>query len=78
LLIQNKDLRIADISNWLNIILHLGTIGISSKDTCLFQIFATVACNNIWCSRNKAHHDGWIPNALSIFAAVNQTSRIHF
>jgi hypothetical protein len=37
-----------------------------------------MACDNIWRSRNKAHHDGWIPNALSLSTAVNQTSRIHF
>jgi hypothetical protein len=37
-----------------------------------------VACDRIWYSRNKAHHDGWIPNALSISADVNRTSRTHF
>jgi hypothetical protein len=71
-------LRISKISEWLNIILHPRTVGISSEDSHLFQIFAMVACDHIWRSRNKAHHDGWIPNALSISVAVNQTSRIHF
>jgi hypothetical protein len=37
-----------------------------------------VACDHIGRSHNKAHHDGWIPNALSISAAVNRTSRIQF
>jgi hypothetical protein len=37
-----------------------------------------VAFDHIWRSHNKVHHDGWIPNALSISAAVNHTSRIHF
>jgi hypothetical protein len=64
-------LHISDISDWLNIMLHSGTIGISSENTHLFQIFSMVACNNIWHSRNKAHHDGWIPNTLSISTVVN-------
>jgi hypothetical protein len=71
-------LRISAISDWLNITLHPGTIGISSEDSHLFQIFALVACDLIWHSHNKAHHDSWIPNALSISATVNRTSRIHF
>jgi hypothetical protein len=71
-------LCISEISDWLNVILHPGTIGIPPADFHLFQIFAMVACDRIWYSRNKAHHDGWIPNALSISADVNRTSRTHF
>jgi hypothetical protein len=54
------------------------SVGIPSEDTHLFQIFAIVACDNIWRSCNKAHHDGWIPNALSLSATINKTPRIHF
>jgi hypothetical protein len=71
-------LCISNLSVWLNIVLHPSTIGIPFEDTHLFQIFAMVACDNIWRSRNKAHHDGWIPNALSLSVAINKTSRIHF
>jgi hypothetical protein len=71
-------LCISEISNWLNIILHPGIIGIPPEDFHLFQIFAMVACDRIWHSRNKAHHDGWIPNALSISADVNRSSQTHF
>jgi hypothetical protein len=70
-------LCISDISVWLNIVLHPRTIGIPYEDFHLFQIFAMVDCDNIWRSRNKVHHDGWTPNALSLSAAVNRTSRIH-
>jgi len=71
-------LCISDLSVWLNIVLHPSTIGIPSEDTHLFQIFMEMACDNIWRSRSKAHHDGWIPNALSLSAAINKTSHIHF
>jgi hypothetical protein len=33
---------------WLDIILHLGKIGIPASDSHLFQIFAAVACDHIW------------------------------
>jgi hypothetical protein len=36
-----------------------------------------IACNQIWYSRNKALHEGLIPNALSISHSVNQISRTH-
>jgi len=71
-------LCISEISDWLNIILHPGIIGIPLEDFHLFQIFAMVACDRIWHSRNKAHHDGWIPNALSISADVNGLSLLLF
>ncbi|XP_062165083.1 uncharacterized protein LOC133871673 [Alnus glutinosa] len=71
-------LCISDIFDWLHIILHPELIGIPPVDFHLFQIFAMVACDRIWYSRNKAHHDGWIPNALSISADVNRSSRTHF
>jgi hypothetical protein len=71
-------LRISTMSDWLNIILHPETIGIPLVDTHLFQIFAMVACDQIWFSRNKAFHEGLVPNALFVSSTVNQVSRTHF
>lgn len=38
----------------------------------MFQIFAAVACDQLWFSRNKAHHDKIIPNAITISATINR------
>jgi hypothetical protein len=71
-------LHISFMFDWLNIILHLEMIGIPLVDTHFFQIFAMVACDRIWFSRNKAFHEGLIPNALFVSSSVNQVSRAHF
>jgi hypothetical protein len=71
-------LHISSMSDWLNIILHPELIGIPIVDTHLFHIFAMVACDQIWFSRNKAFHEGLIPNALSISSSVNHVSKTHF
>lgn len=47
-------LHISSMFDWLNIILHPEMIGIPLVDTHFFQIFAMVACDHIWFSRNKA------------------------
>jgi hypothetical protein len=70
-------LHISFMFDWLNIILHLEMIGIPLVDTHFFQIFAMVACDRIWFSRNKAFHEGLIPNALFVSSSVNQVSRAH-
>jgi hypothetical protein len=51
---------IASMSDWLNIILHPEPIDITLMDTHFFQIFAMIACDQIWYSRNKAFHEGLI------------------
>jgi hypothetical protein len=71
-------LHISSMSDWLNIIWHPETIGIPLVDTYLFQVFAMVACDQIWFSRNKAFHEGLGPNALSVSSTVNQVSKTHF
>jgi hypothetical protein len=43
----------------------------------MFQIFAAVACDYLWFTRNKAHHDGLIPNALIISVTINKTVMEH-
>jgi hypothetical protein len=38
----------------------------------MFQIFAAVACDQLWFSRNKAHYNNHVPNALVISATINK------
>jgi hypothetical protein len=63
-----------DITNWLLIILNPHRmIGIPQAEIHLFQIFAAIACDYLWFIKNKAHHDGLIPNALVISSTINRT-----
>jgi hypothetical protein len=70
-------LPIADMIDWIHIILNLGTIGILDSDIHLFQIFAALACDSIWFARNKAFHDNIVPNALVLSATINRTALEH-
>jgi hypothetical protein len=70
-------LRIDSLSDWLSIILHPDTIGIPVSDSHLFQIFAAVACDQIWFARNKALHENLIPNALDIYSCINRIALNH-
>jgi hypothetical protein len=65
-------LPIYNITDLLRIILNPATIGIFQTNSHMFQIFATVACDQLWFSRNKAHHDNLVPNALVISANINK------
>jgi hypothetical protein len=61
-------LNVTNITNWVLIILHpRQIIGIPPTETHKFQIFATVSCDFLWFIRNKAHHEGIILNALTIY-----------
>jgi hypothetical protein len=42
-----------------------------------FKNFAAVACDYLWFTRNKAHHEGIIPNALIISTTINKTALEH-
>jgi hypothetical protein len=64
-------LHIEDMTVWLSIILNPTRIGIPAEDTHLFQIFAVVACDHIWFSKNNAYHENLVPNALTISAHIN-------
>jgi hypothetical protein len=67
-------LDMTDITNWLLIILNPHRmIGIPQAEIHLFQIFAAIACDYLWFIKNKAHHDGLIPNALVISSTINRT-----
>jgi hypothetical protein len=61
-----RALRISAMVQWPDIILHPEKIGIPLPDIHLFQLFATVACDQIWMDRNKALHEDIVPNALVI------------
>jgi hypothetical protein len=63
--------------DYLSIILHLETIGIPISDSHLFQIFATIACDQIWYARNKALHEELVPNALVISSTINRIVKNH-
>jgi hypothetical protein len=65
------------MTEWLDIILHPGKIGIPTSDFHLFQIFSVVACDQIWFARNKAHHDAIVPNAMSLSTAINKLAKEH-
>lgn len=67
-----------NIIDWLLIILNPNRkIGIPQVEIHLFQIFAVIACDYLWFIRNKAHHDGLIPNALIISSTINKTVLEH-
>jgi hypothetical protein len=70
--------NIADMTDWFSIILNPARIGIPLEDFHKFQIFAMVACDHIWFSRNKAHHEDWVPDALAISAHINKLVQEHF
>jgi len=43
-----------------------------------FQIFVVVACDYLRFTRNKAHHDDTIPNALFISTTINKNALEHY
>jgi hypothetical protein len=65
------------MADWLSIIPNHERIGIPRKDFHLFQIFAMIACDQLWFSRNKAHHEDLIPNTLVISATINKLALKH-
>jgi hypothetical protein len=72
-------LNVSNMTDWLLIILDPhNMLGIPQFDIHLFQIFVAVACDYIRFVRNKAHHDGLIPNAIVIFTAINKTVLEHY
>jgi hypothetical protein len=53
-------------------------IGVPPAKTHRFQSFATVACDYLWFTRNKTHHDGIISNVLIISITINKTAPKHY
>jgi hypothetical protein len=70
-------LRISSMVLWLDIILYLEKVGIPLSDTHLFQIFATVACGQIWMAWNKAIHEDIVPNAMVISSTIKRIVKLH-
>jgi hypothetical protein len=71
-LMDSLALPVHNIIYWLLIILNPVAIGIPQTNSHMFQIFAAVAYDQLWFSRNKAHHDNHVPNALLISATINK------
>jgi hypothetical protein len=60
------------MTNWLSIILNPTKIGILLEDSHKFQVFAMIACDHIWFSRNKTRHEDLVPDAIAISAHINK------
>jgi hypothetical protein len=54
------------------------SFGIPKKDIHLFQIYAVGLCDLLWFSRNKAFHDGIIPNISLLASSIKKTALAHF
>jgi len=66
------------MADWVQIILPpRKSLGISSKELHLFQIFATMTCDPLWFSRNRAHHDGLTFGAILISIQVKKITLEH-
>lgn len=72
-------LNVANIRDWLHIILHPECRpGLPHTEIHRFQIFATIACDFLWFTRNKAYHDGLLPYAFVISTTINRIDLEHF
>jgi hypothetical protein len=65
-------LNVTNMIDWLLIIFNLESIGILKAESHMFQIFAAVACDQLWFTMNKAHHEDLVPNALVISATIDK------
>ena len=66
------------LPNWIKGIIHpFSSLGIPLADTHLFQIFAAVLCDLLWFFRNKAIHDGVIPDINVLAKSSRKTSLDH-
>jgi hypothetical protein len=71
-------LNVTNMTDWLIIRNPHCMLGVPPAETHRFQIFATVAFDYLWFIRNKAYHDGTIPNALLISTTINKIAPEHF
>jgi hypothetical protein len=66
------------LSSWVKgIISPNSAFGIPHSDVHLFQIYSAVLCDLLWFSRNKAIHDGIIPDISKLAIAIKKTSLAH-
>jgi hypothetical protein len=66
------------LSNWIKgILTPHSSFGIPLAYCHLFQIFASVLCDLMWFARNKAAHEGTIPDISSLASSIRKTSLDH-
>ncbi|XP_059450878.1 uncharacterized protein LOC132181647 [Corylus avellana] len=66
------------LPDWIKgIIYPFSSFGIPKADSHLFQIYASVLCDLLWFSRNKAVHEGIIPDIISLASSIKRTSLDH-
>jgi hypothetical protein len=67
-----------NLPNWIKGILSPNhSLGIPLEDTHLFQIYAAVLCDMLWLSRNKAIHEGVIPEITKFAEDVRRIPLEH-
>ncbi|XP_059451030.1 uncharacterized protein LOC132181816 [Corylus avellana] len=67
-----------NLSSWIKgIIFPHFTFGIPQSESHLFQIYAAVLCDLLWFSRNKAIHEGIVPDISKLTASIKKTSLAH-
>ncbi|XP_059434035.1 uncharacterized protein LOC132167148 [Corylus avellana] len=77
--LDSTALNFSNMRDWINLILYPGAmLGIPIEDHHRFQIFASVACDILWSSRNKAYHDGTTFDDLQVSRNVNKLTLEHF
>jgi hypothetical protein len=52
-------------------------LGIPKQESHLFQIYAAILCDLLWFSRNKALHEGIIPDITSLAASIKKIAIAH-
>ena len=66
------------LSSWVKGILSSHAVfGIPQDDCHLFQIYSSVLCDILWLSRNKAIHDGIIPDSLKLASSIKKAAYAH-
>jgi len=76
--IDSSVLSFSSNVDWIKVILSPGKyLHIPLDEHHHFQIFAAVACDYLWTSRNKAYHDGISINALSLSCQINKVAKEH-
>jgi hypothetical protein len=64
--------------DWIKGIINpFSSLGIPLADSHLFQIFAAVLCDLLWFSKNKAYHEGVIPDINSLANSIRKTTLQH-
>jgi hypothetical protein len=66
------------LPDWIKGIINpFSSLGIPLADSHLFQIFAAVLCDLLWFSRNKAYHEGVIPDINTLANSIRKTTLQH-